>query len=40
MWTGLWQGRCLFPDTAKAMAYEQQGFFEHAQVRLLIAFCH
>nr|XP_018666778.1 transformation/transcription domain-associated protein isoform X1 [Ciona intestinalis]XP_018666779.1 transformation/transcription domain-associated protein isoform X2 [Ciona intestinalis] len=31
MWTGLWQKRCSFPDTAKAMAYEQQGFFEQAQ---------
>jgi len=32
MLTGLWQGRCLFADTAKALSYEQQGFFEQAQV--------
>nr|XP_039255466.1 transformation/transcription domain-associated protein-like [Styela clava] len=31
MWAGLWQKRCKFPDTAKAIAFEQQGFFEQAQ---------
>lgn len=32
MWTGVWLDRCIFPDTAKAITYEQQGFFEQAQV--------
>lgn len=31
MWTGLWQTRCKFSETGKAIAYEQQGFFEQAQ---------
>uniref|UniRef100_A0ABM0MIW8 Transformation/transcription domain-associated protein-like n=1 Tax=Saccoglossus kowalevskii TaxID=10224 RepID=A0ABM0MIW8_SACKO len=31
MWAGLWQKRCKFPETATAIAYEQQGFFEQAQ---------
>ncbi|CAK8696388.1 unnamed protein product [Clavelina lepadiformis] len=33
MWIGLWKKRCSYPDTAKALSYEQQGFFEHAQAR-------
>uniref|UniRef100_A0A0L8IF18 Non-specific serine/threonine protein kinase n=1 Tax=Octopus bimaculoides TaxID=37653 RepID=A0A0L8IF18_OCTBM len=32
MWTGLWQKRCKYPDTAVAIAYEQHGFFEQAQL--------
>lgn len=32
MWTGLWQKRCKYPETAVAIAYEQHGFFEQAQV--------
>ncbi|KAM4631836.1 transformation/transcription domain-associated protein isoform 1-T1 [Discoglossus pictus] len=31
MWSGLWQKRCKFPETATAIAYEQHGFFEQAQ---------
>ncbi|XP_077979126.1 transformation/transcription domain-associated protein-like [Glandiceps talaboti] len=31
MWAGLWQKRCKLPETATAIAYEQQGFFEQAQ---------
>ncbi|XP_038044323.1 transformation/transcription domain-associated protein-like isoform X2 [Patiria miniata] len=31
MWAGLWQKRCKFPETATAIAYEQQGFYEQAQ---------
>ncbi|XP_030846194.1 transformation/transcription domain-associated protein [Strongylocentrotus purpuratus] len=31
LWAGLWQRRCKFPETATALSYEQQGFFEQAQ---------
>ncbi|XP_070565955.1 transformation/transcription domain-associated protein-like isoform X2 [Ptychodera flava] len=31
MWAGLWQKRCRYPETATAIAYEQQGFFDQAQ---------
>ena len=34
MWTGLWQKRCKYSETAVAIAYEQHGFFEQAQVIL------
>ena len=37
MWSGLWRERCIYPDTAKAISYEQQGFFEQAQVSYIIA---
>lgn len=31
MWAGLWQQRCRYPETATAIAYETQGFYEQAQ---------
>lgn len=31
MWGGLWQQRCRYPETATAIAYETQGFYEQAQ---------
>ena len=31
MWSGLWQQRCRYPETATAIAYETQGFYEQAQ---------
>lgn len=30
MWAGLWQKQAKFRETATAIAYEQQGFFEQA----------
>ena len=31
MWTGLWLRRCKYPDTIKALSYQNLGFFEYAQ---------
>ena len=31
MWTGLWLDRCNYPETARAISFEQQGFFKQAQ---------
>ena len=31
MWAGVWQQRCRYPETATAIAYETQGFYEQAQ---------
>lgn len=31
MWAGLWQQRCRYSETATAIAYETQGFYEQAQ---------
>lgn len=31
MWSGLWQKHARYKETNTAIAYEQQGFFEHAQ---------
>lgn len=30
MWVGLWTKHCRYKETAVALAYEQQGFFEKA----------
>lgn len=35
MWSGLWQKHARYRETNVAIAYEQQGFFEQAQVSLL-----
>jgi transformation/transcription domain-associated protein len=32
MWSGLWQKHARYRETNVAIAYEQQGFFEQAQV--------
>lgn len=32
MWSGLWQKHARYRETTVAIAYEQQGFFEQAQV--------
>lgn len=32
MWSGLWQKHSRYRETNIAIAYEQQGFFEQAQV--------
>ena len=31
MWAGLWTQRCRYSETATAIAYETQGFYEQAQ---------
>lgn len=31
MWTGLWFRRCRFPETIKALSYQNLGFYELAQ---------
>lgn len=33
MWSGLWQKHARYRDTNLAIAYEQQGFYEQAQVK-------
>lgn len=32
MWSGLWQKHARYRETNVAIAFEQQGFFEQAQV--------
>lgn len=32
MWSGLWQKHAHYRETNVAIAYEQQGFYEQAQV--------
>lgn len=31
LWSGLWQRRAHFPETATGLSFEQQGFYEQAQ---------
>ncbi|XP_046847243.1 transformation/transcription domain-associated protein-like isoform X2 [Xenia sp. Carnegie-2017] len=37
MWAGLWLRRARYPETATAIAYENQGFFEQAQTTYELA---
>lgn len=38
MWSGLWQKHARYRETNVAIAYEQQGFFEQAQVTISFIF--